>query len=669
MEATPIVTAVVMLAPFGAYLVNVFFGRWLKERAHLVSLTLVGVSAMLSLALFGKTLWRSLSDPHFHGWHGTWFTVPAGAYTLKLGYQVDQLTAFMLVVVTFIGWFIQLYSVGYMHGDPRYSRYFAFLSLFKASMLLLVLTDNLVGLYAAWELVGLCSYLLIGFWFEKPEAARAAKKAFIVTRIGDAGFALGIFLTFAVTGVLGFSDIFEFAEKASPEAKQLLTVAAILLFCGAVGKSAQFPLHIWLPDAMEGPTPVSALIHAATMVAAGVYMVGRLYPLFALQGFEHNPALTVVAWTGGFTAFLAATIAVAQDDIKRVLAYSTISQLGYMLMGLGVGGFTAGLFHLVTHAFFKALLFLGSGSVIHAVGHNDMKRMGGLKDYMPITFWTYLCGTAALAGVPPFAGFWSKDEILGAAFHSHIPGAKALFALGLVTAFLTAFYMTRQIGLVFWGKLRDHHAHPHESPPVMTIPLAVLAFFSVTAGFIGIPGANLFERLVHFEAAPHHTLSWLPMILSIVAAALGIGAGYSLYIANPIRSPEEEPLRHRLGTLYDLLANKWYLDWYDPQLPQPGYYVARGFIWLAILWRWFDLHIIDGIVNAVGYATAFIFATAYRWFDLYIVDGAVNFIGWFTKGVGNITRRVQTGLVQHYMFLVVAGLAAVALWALWLQLR
>lgn len=669
MEATPIVVAVIMLAPFAAYLINVFFGGWLKERAHWISLTLVGISAILSLIIFGTTVVRSFADPHFHGWHGTWFTIPAGAYTLKIGYQVDQLTAFMLVVVTFIGWFIQLYSVGYMHGDPRYSRYFAFLSLFKASMLLLVLTDNLVGLYAAWELVGLCSYLLIGFWFEKPEAMRAAKKAFIVTRVGDAGFALGIFLTFAVTGMLGFREIFGFAEKASPEAKHLLTIAAILLFCGAIGKSAQFPLHIWLPDAMEGPTPVSALIHAATMVAAGVYMVGRLYPLFALQGFEHNPALTIVAWIGGFTAFLAATIAVAQDDIKRVLAYSTISQLGYMLMGLGVGGFTAGLFHLVTHAFFKALLFLGSGSVIHAVGHNDMKRMGGLKDHMSITFKTYMIGMAALAGIPPFAGFWSKDEILGAAFHSHIPGAKWLFALGLVTAFLTAFYMTRQIGLVFYGKLRDHHAHPHESPPVMTVPLMVLAFFSATVGLIGIPGANLFERLVHFEAAPHHEFSVIPMVLSIAAAFLGIYAGYSLYIANPIRSPDEEPLRQRLGKLYDILANKWHLDWYDSQLPQPGYYVARGFIWMTILWRWFDLHIIDGIVNAIGYATAYIFAAAYRWFDLYIVDGAVNFVGWFTKLVGNITRRIQTGLVQHYMFLVVAGLAIIALWAIWQQLR
>jgi len=661
----PMVTAIIMLAPFGAYLVNIFFGKWLKGRAHWVSLSFVGLSAILSLVVFATTVSRSLAEPHFHGWRGIWFTIPMGAYPLKFGYQVDQLTAFMLVVVTFIGWFIQLYSVGYMHGDLRYSRYFAFLSLFKASMLLLVLTDNLVGLYAAWELVGLCSYLLIGFWFEKPEAARAAKKAFIVTRGGDAGFAIGIFLTFAVTGALGFSEIFERAAKSAPEAKQLLTLAAFALFCGAIGKSAQFPLHIWLPDAMEGPTPVSALIHAATMVAAGVYMVGRLYPLFALQGFEHNPALTVVAWIGGFTAFLAATIAVAQDDIKRVLAYSTISQLGYMLMGLGVGGFTAGLFHLVTHAFFKALLFLGSGSVIHAVHHNDMKRMGGLKDYMPVTFWTYLIGMGALAGVPPLAGFWSKDEILAAAFHHD----KALFALGVVTAFLTAFYMTRQIGLVFFGELRCGHAHPHESPPMMTVPLMVLAFFAATVGFIGIPGANLFERLVHYEAAPHHGFNPLVMGLSVLAALLGIGAGYRLYIATPIKTPQEEPLRERLGVLYNFLANKWFLDWYDPVKPQPGYYVAKGVIGLAILWRWFDLHIIDGIVNAIGYATAYIFATAYRWFDLYIVDGLVNFVGWLTGFVGNLLRRIQTGLVQHYMFLVVTGLAALALWTIWQQLK
>lgn len=670
MEATPMLTGLIVLAPFLAYLVNVFFGGWLRERAHWVSLTLVGISAVLSLGLFYETIARSLTDPHFHGWHGTWFSIQIGVYyTLKFGYQVDQLTAFMLVIVTFIGWFIQLYSVGYMHGDPRYSRYFAFLSLFKASMLLLVLTDNLVGLYAAWELVGLCSYLLIGFWFEKPEAARAAKKAFIVTRVGDAGFAVGIFLTFTVAGVLGFNEIFKFAEKAGPHAKELLALAALFLFCGAVGKSAQFPLHVWLPDAMEGPTPVSALIHAATMVAAGVYMVGRLYPLFAIQGFEHNTNLTVVAWIGGFTAFLAATIAVAQDDIKRVLAYSTISQLGYMMMGLGVGGFTAGLFHLVTHAFFKALLFLGSGSVIHAVHTNDMKRMGGLKEYMPVTFWTYLIGMLALAGIPPFAGFWSKDEILAAAFHSHIPGAKALFAFGVVTAFLTAFYMTRQIGLVFFGKLRDHHSHTHESPKVMTIPLVVLAFFSTTVGFIGVPGANLFERLVHYEAAPHHGFNLTVMALSVIAALLGILAGYNLYIANPIRSPGEEPLKTRLGALYDLLANKWRIDWYDPVPGQLGYFVSRAFIWFAIMWRWFDLHVIDGIVNAIGYATAFIFATAYRWFDLTVVDGAVNFVGWFTKIIGNITRRLQTGLVQHYMFLVMTGLVVIALWMLLKQLQ
>ncbi len=672
MEATPTLVAIIMLAPFLAYLINVFFGRWVKERAHGVSLTLVGISALLSLGLFFTTLVRSFADPHFHGWHGTWFAIPAGDYTIKFGYQVDQLTAFMLVVVTFIGWFIQLYSVGYMHGDPRYSRYFAFLSLFKASMLLLVLTDNLVGLYAAWELVGLCSYLLIGFWFEKPEAARAAKKAFIVTRVGDAGFAIGIFLTFALTGALGFSEIFASAEKASAHTKELLAIAALLLFCGAVGKSAQFPLHIWLPDAMEGPTPVSALIHAATMVAAGVYMVGRLYPLFALQGFEHNLALTAVAWVGGFTAFLAATIAVAQDDIKRVLAYSTISQLGYMMMGLGVGGFTAGLFHLVTHAFFKALLFLGSGSVIHAMHTNNMKRMGGLRDAMPVTFWTYLIGMGALAGIPPLAGFWSKDEILASAFHSHIFGAKALFGLGVITAFLTAFYMTRQVGLVFFGKLRDHHAHPHESPPVMTIPLIVLAFFSATVGFIGIPGANLFEHLVHFEGAPHHKFDLISLVLmgvSTGAAALGIWTGYRLYIANPIRSPEEEPLKAKLGSLYDWLANRWRIDWYDPTPGQLGYFVSRAFIRLAIINRWFDLHIIDGIVNAIGYATAYIFATAYRWFDLYIVDGLVNLIGWLTRFVGNGVRRVQTGLVQHYMFLVIVGLVIVALWSLLQQLR
>lgn len=673
MEATPTITAIIILSPFAAFLISAFFGGRIRDKAHWVSWVLVGISMVLSLGIFFTTVNRSLTDPHFHGWQGAWLTVPAGDYTIKLGYQVDQLTAFMLVVVTFVGWWIQVYSTGYMHGDKRYSRYFGFLSLFKSSMLLLVLADNLVALYAAWELVGLCSYLLIGFWFEKPVAARAAKKAFIVTRVGDAGFALGIFLAFSVTGALGFSEIFDFAEKASSHAQYLLTIAAILLFCGAIGKSAQFPLHIWLPDAMEGPTPVSALIHAATMVAAGVYMVGRLYPLFALQGFEHNPALTVVAWIGGWTAFLAATIAVANDDIKRVLAYSTISQLGYMMMGLGVGGFAAGLFHLVTHGFFKALLFLCSGSVIHSVHTNDMKKMGGLKDVMPKTFWTYIIGAGALAGIFPLSGFWSKDEILEAVFHHN----KGLFALGIVTAFLTAFYMTRQIGLVFYGKLRDHHVHPRESPNVMTIPLIVLAIGSAFVGFIGMPekianwfgATNWFEKLVHYEGAPHPKFTWTPMLFSTLAALLGILAGYSLYIVNPIRTPEEEPLRKRLGKLYDILANRWHLDWYDPVKGQPGYYVARTFIWFAIIWRWFDLHIVDGAVNAVGYGMAYVFAMASRFFDLTIVDGAVNFIGWFTGIIGNITRRIQTGLVQHYMFLVIGGLVILVLWTLLQHLR
>ncbi|MCS7223903.1 MAG: NADH-quinone oxidoreductase subunit L [Armatimonadetes bacterium] len=663
MDATPTVTAIILLAPFVAYLINVFFGGRLKEKAAFVSLSLVGLSAILSLLVFYHVVSKSLSG-HFEGYRGTWLTVPLGSKELALGYQVDTLTAFMLVVVTFVGWFIQLYSVGYMAGDPRFSRYFAFLSLFKSSMLLLVLSDNLVGLYAAWELVGLCSYLLIGFWYEKPEAARAAKKAFIVTRCGDAGFGLGIFLTFYLTGTLSFQEIFHQAEALTGEKAQLISLAAVLLFCGAIGKSAQFPLHIWLPDAMEGPTPVSALIHAATMVAAGVYMVGRLYPLFATPMIEASWSLQVVAWIGALTAFLAATIAVAQDDIKRVLAYSTISQLGYMLLGLGVGGYSAGLFHLVTHAFFKALLFLGSGSVIHAVHTNDMKKMGGLKEAMPITFWTYIIGMGALAGIPPLSGFWSKDEILAAAYIANKP----IFIVGLLTAFLTAFYMTRQIGLVFFGKNRDPHSHPHESPPVMWVPLVVLAAGAVLVGFIGTPWYNVFHKLVHFEGAPHHPFKPLPMILSLAAAILGILAGQNLYITNPIKGPDDEPLRRRIGRLYDFLANRWYLDWYDPVKPQPGYYLTPSFIRFTIAQRWVDLHIVDGMVNAVGYLTAYILARFYRLFDLYVVDGLVNWTAWITGFIGNGLRKIQTGLVQHYMFIVLTGLALVALWTLMKQM-
>lgn len=449
----------------------------------------------------------------------TWMTL--GTEPLQIGFLVDPLTCMMLLVVTFVGLLIFMYSEGYMHDDTNYVRFFCFLSLFAASMLGLVIANSLLILFMCWELVGLCSYLLIGFWYHKPEAAAAAKKAFIVTRVGDIGFFIGLLLLFQKTGTLTLYgqvptpgildwDWLHVLSLSPPVQLSFITVSlagliALLIFMGAMGKSAQFPLHVWLPDAMEGPTPVSALIHAATMVAAGVFLVARMFPLFELS----PTVLEGVAWIGGITAIFAATIAVAQIDIKKVLAYSTISQLGTMMMALGLGGFVAGTFHLMTHAFFKALLFLGSGSVIHGChGEQNMFRMGGLRKALPTTFWTYLVGALALSGMPPFAGFWSKDEILLDAFYRN----RILYVVGTVTAGLTAFYMFRQIFLVFMGHQRSPEFHPHESPQRILWPLRLLALFSIGIGLIGTP--FLFQNPFHHFIGPtHHTPepSWIVM--------------------------------------------------------------------------------------------------------------------------------------------------------------
>ncbi len=627
------------VVPLAAFALIVAFGRRLPGQGAYVAVAGIAISTLLSLGIFVQML------SHAAPYEANARMMFLGQFPLDLGIRVDQLTTVMLLVVTVVGSMIFTYSIGYMHGDPRYPRFFAYLSLFAASMLLLVVANNLVFLYVGWELVGLCSYLLIGFYFEKPSAARASMKAFLTTRVGDLFMFLGILLIFVTLGTFRLEEIFAKVREGGMTGKvfggmPMLTAAALLLFGGAVGKSAQFPLHTWLPDAMEGPTPVSALIHAATMVAAGVYLVARVFTLFfASPGQE---ALHVVAYIGGITALMAATIGVVQDDIKRVLAYSTISQLGLMMLGLGVGGYTAGMFHLTTHAFFKALLFLGAGSVIHAMHTNDMKAMGGLATIMPSTYWTFLVGTLALSGIFPFAGFWSKDEILLEAFHHN----QTLFIMAALTSFLTAFYMFRVIFYTFTGTLRSHDAHPHESPKVMTLPLWVLAGFSVVIGFVGASFlGNPFHAFIHFEGVEAVPFSPGLALVSLAIAAAGIGAAAVVYHWKVVPSAT---LRRAAGPLYTLVARKYYLD----ELYAVA--IVRPVVWTTDALRMFDVYVIDAIVNLFGLAGVGL-ARLYRLFDTYIVDGLVNVVGYTVKASGGILRYVQTGRTQNYLLAIALG--------------
>jgi NADH-quinone oxidoreductase subunit L len=626
--------------PLAAFALITAFGRRLPGEGAYVAIAGIALSALISIGIFIQ----GLAGVGPYEANLRW--MPFGTFPLDLGIRVDNLTTLMLLVVTVVGSMIFIYSIGYMHGDPRYPRFFAYLSLFAASMLLLVLANNLLFLYAGWELVGLCSYLLIGFYFEKPSAARASMKAFLTTRAGDFFMFLGILLIFFALGTFRFEEIFARVRQGALGdltlgGLPLLTVAAVLLFGGAVGKSAQVPLHTWLPDAMEGPTPVSALIHAATMVAAGVYMVARTYTLF-FESAGHG-ALTVVAYVGGITALMAATIAVTQDDIKRVLAYSTISQLGLMMLGLGVLGYTAGMFHLMTHAFFKALLFLGAGSIIHAMHTNDIKEMGGLARIMPSTYWTFLIGALALAGVPPLAGFWSKDEILLQAF-THDP---LMYAMGALTSFLTAFYMFRVIFYAFSGTLRSHHAHPHESPPVMTRPLWVLACFAAVVGFVGVPflGAPI-AYYIEFEGIAHAKFSWGMALASTLIAGAGILSAAAVYYWKVVPSAA---LRRAAGPLHLLVANKYYFD------ELYGVLFVRPTVAIAAALRNFDVYVIDLLVNLVGFAGIGL-SRVYRAFDLYVVDGAVNLLGWITRTLGGTLRYIQTGRAQNYLLAIALGM-------------
>ena len=549
-----------------------------------------------------------------------------GGVTIHLGLLVDSLTAVMLIVVTLVSLMVQIYSQGYMHGDPGYHRYFAFMSLFTASMLGLVLADNLVFMFVFWEMVGLCSYLLIGFWFHKPAARNAATKAFVVTRLGDFGFLAAILVLFFNTGTFDIAELHGLAV-AGAIAGTTLTWVAIGIFSGAVGKSAQFPLHVWLPDAMEGPTPVSALIHAATMVAAGVFLVARTFPLFA----HSVEAVTTVAIIGGFTAIFAASIGLVMTDIKRVLAYSTISQLGYMMLGLGTGGIAIGIFHLFNHAFFKALLFLGAGSVNHATGTFDMRLMGGLRRMMPWTYGTFVIASLSIAGIWPLAGFWSKDEILASSLGSQ----PILFVLALITVFMTAFYMFRAVFMTFGGEYRggspEAHGHPHESPPVMVAPMVILAVLAVVSGFWNVTGqfgvfmghGETHSFAEGFFGILTHSLPWV----SLMMAGLGILLAYAIYSAKWLSA-------ERVGSWFKPLYTLFYSKY------------------------WFD-ELYEGVLVRMALINGFF--AGLQQFDTHGVDGTVNGIAGGTIAGGRAIRRAQTGQLQLYGLVIGIGILAIIL--------
>jgi NADH-quinone oxidoreductase subunit L len=615
-----IITAIPTL-PALVFLVLVLTGRLLKENAQYVAILGVTISLVFSVfaLLFVAGIVPGGGAPI--EFSVNWIDLGQGG-SFPMGVYIDGLAAVMLVVVCFVSLMIQLYSGAFMEGDKRFAWYYALLNLFTASMLGLVLAPNFIQLYVFWELVGLCSYLLVGHWFEKPSARDAAVKAFVVTRIGDAALFVGIIIFWATTGSTAFTDISE-AAQAGFIGGSLFTTAVILVFMGAVGKSAQFPLHVWLPDAMEGPTPVSALIHAATMVAAGVYLVARTYDIFV----QSPTAMLVVAYIGGFTALMAATMALVKKDIKRVIAYSTVSQLGYMMLGLGLGNYTAGIFHLYNHAFFKALLFLCAGSIIYAMDSYNLFEMGGLRRRMPITFWTMLIAGLSLSGIFPFAGFWSKDAIVASAYEEHY---YLLFGMALLTVFLTAFYIFRAIFLAFTGEPRTEPAREAaESPGIMTGPMMILAFFAIVSGWVGIPeGFGLpvrdyfseFVRPSEFAASTlgleAHAFSFVLGGISVVAGLLGIGLAYTLYVARPERAGE---LAARFSWLYTFLDKGWYFD------ALYGATFVRSAMWLGEATRRFDRNVIGGLVGGVGRGTL---------------------------ETGGLLQRLQSGRVQNYALFI-----------------
>ena len=619
--------ALIPLLPLLAFIVIGLFGHAIKGRSHLIAVPAVLLSFLLSLLAFVEVAGgQTIRIPLY-----TWAS--SGDLHIELGLFVDQLTAAMLMLVTIVSSLVHIYTIGYMHGEPGYARFFSNIALFTFSMLMLVMSDNFLQLFVFWEAVGLCSYLLIGHWYEKHSARAAATKAFIVNRVGDFGFMLGVLLVFAMFGSLQYEEVFPRAPEMSNVTINLLdaiggnwevsalTLMCLLLFVGAVGKSAQVPLHVWLPDAMEGPTPISALIHAATMVTAGVFMVARLAPLYT----QSPIAMDVVAIVGALTMFVGATIALTQTDIKRVVAYSTLSQLGYMMMACGLGAYVEGIYHLLTHGSFKALLFLGCGSVIIALHHEqDMRHMGGLKDKLPVTYWTFVIGSLALSGFPFTAGFFSKDELLLASWMSGGLG-QALTVLGVITAGMTAFYSFRLVFVTFWGESRvdpHHAAHVHEPSKTMTVPLLILAVLSFVTGYIGIP-EFLQPAFPQGEGAGSHhggAEAWMIGGTASLLGLLGIALAYVMYVKSPDLSDQ---LAARWQSLYQGSLNKWYVDEaYDKALVEPTFEVADK------MWKEVDVKVIDGAVNGVARGIAW--------------------SGW-------VTRLVQSGETQNYALAMTVG--------------
>jgi NADH-quinone oxidoreductase subunit L len=615
---------------------------------------------IIALALAVMAFLPTLAEPGFRAFHNfTWFTF--GANALRIGWVLDPLTAAMLLMITFVGLWIFVFSIGYMAGDKNFSRFFAYLSFFSAAMLGVVIANSLLFLFICWELVGLASYLLIGFWIEKPSAAAAAKKAFITTRIGDIGFFIGILWLYSSSGTLLFYDNGNGClEKAGLLAiGASATFVALLIFSGAAGKSGQFPLHVWLPDAMEGPTPVSALIHAATMVAAGVFLVARVYPLFSLGEIDGvTPSLTVVVWVGVTTALMAALIALAQSDIKRILAYSTVSQLGLMMVSLGVGGVAAGIMHLLAHGFFKALLFLGSGSVIHGCHHEqDIRKMGGLRRLMPVTFVTYAIGMMTLSGVPLFfAGAWTKEEILEAIMQW--PPSPAPYYLMMAGVVLTALYMTRQMIYVFFGNRREAAEDAHESPRVMTVPLILLAICAIALSVVLTPAWPWLHGYLSGEKEAPFEMGRLiqPMLfvsLALVAAGVGLGV---LFYRN---AGEKDPLARTQPGLFRFLENKMWLD----------EIYAKTVLALAAMFSrvsdWMDRNIWDGLVRGVGRAGQF-FGSLSADFDERGINAGVDGSATGTRGLGRFMSAWHSGQVQTYMSAVAIGMLALLILYAWL---